>query len=48
MTEHDSFDVVGKHPDVLRTALVCIHSIRCDSLTEPLENMYEIIYYDRN
>ena len=38
ITDHESFDVVCTHPDVLRTAIVCMHDVRSDSLTEPLQN----------
>lgn len=38
ITSHQSFDVVCRHPDVLRTALVCMHDVRSDELHEPLEN----------
>lgn len=38
ITNVPSFDVVCKHPDVLRTALVCMHDVRSDVLPEPLKN----------
>ena len=38
ITDHPSFDVVCLHKDVLRTALVCMHDVRSDSLKEPIDN----------